>query len=180
AGSVALFASLYAAHALYSMLGSLAAFVLLALVAAATVLLSLLHGVFMAWLGIAGAYAVPLIVTTPHPSIAGLLGYAAIVAAGSTALMRWRGWIWLAWLALGFALVLSAVFMGLAWRFPRVDRLAWIGALLQVSSIAGWCFPAVPGPEIGRLHLLMVPPTSGTGSYLAFAAALGIVYGLGG
>src|SRR5258708_3153507 len=234
AGSVALFASLYAAHALYSMLGPLAAFVLLALVAAATVLLSLLHGVFMAWLGIAGAYAVPLIVTTPNPSIAGLLGYAAIVAAGSTVLMRWRGWIWLAWLALGgavllaavamvgaraaelpwpmglyllalpllfllvtdavgegalgvrhvagwtasiaaavlmlvlvqiersdtvalgFALVLSATFVALAWRFPRVDRLAWIGALLQVAVVAGWDFAALPGSETGRLHLLMV------------------------
>jgi uncharacterized membrane protein len=257
AGSVALFASLYAAHALYSMLGPLAAFVLLALVAAATVSLSLLHGVFMAWLGIAGAYAVPLVVTTPNPSIAGLLGYAAIVAAGSTALMRWRGWIWLAWLALGgavlwavvamvgagaaellwpmafyllalpllfllvtdavgevpfgvrhvagwtaaiaaallmlvlvqiersdtvalaFALVLSAMFVVLAWRFPRVDRLAWIGALLQVAVVAGWDFPALPGSETDRLHLLMVPPTSGMGSYLAFAATLGIISGLG-
>jgi len=259
AGSVALFASLYAAHALYQLLGPLPAFVLLALVAAATVLLSLLHGVFMAWLGIAGAYVVPLIVTTPHPSVAGLLGYVAITTAGSTALMRWRGWGWLAWLALGgavlwalaamvtgsaaellwplglyllvlpllfllvadavgaegalgmrhvaawagaivaallmFALVqiersdtvalgfgfaLSAMFAALAWRFPRVDRLVWIGALLQAAVIAGWDFPAMPGPESSRLHLLTVPPASGTGSYLTVAALLGLAYGLGG
>lgn len=259
AGSVALFASLYAAHGLYHLLGPLTAFVLLAVVAAATVLLSLLHGVFMAWLGIAGAYAVPLIVTTPNPSVAGLLGYAAIVTAGSTALMRWRGWGWLAWLALGgavlwalaamvggsdaellwplglyllalpllfllvadavgaeaalgvrhiaawaaaaaaallmvalvqiersdtvalgFAGALSAMLAALAWRFPRVDRLVWISALLQVAVIAGWDFPAMPGPESGRLHLLMVPPTTGTGGYLAVAGTLGVVYGLGG
>ena len=98
AGSVALFASLYASYGLYHLVNPLVAFLLLVLVAAATVLLSLLHGQFMAWLGIAGAYAVPLIVTTPHPSIPGLLGYVAIVTAGSTGVMRWRGWSWLAWL----------------------------------------------------------------------------------
>jgi uncharacterized membrane protein len=259
AGSVALFASLYAAHGLYHLVNPLAAFVLLALVATVTVLLSLLHGVFMAWLGIAGAYGVPLIVSTPHPSIPGLLGYVALVTAGSTALMRWRGWGWLAWLALGgavlwavaamaggseaellwplglyllalpllfllvadavgaeavlgvrhvaawaaaiaaallmfalvqiersdtvalgFALAFSAMLAALAWRFPRVDRLVWIGALLQAAVIAGWDFPAAPGTESGRLHLLMLPPTTGTGSYLAVASLLGVAYGLGG
>lgn len=256
-GSVALFASLYAAHGLYHLMNPLAAFVLLALVAAGTVLLSLVHGVFMAWLGIGGAYAVPLIVTTPHPSIPGLLGYVTIVAAGSTALMRWRGWGWLAWLALGgavlwalaaisagseaellwplglyllvlpllfllvadavgegapavrraaawaaavvaallmialvqiersdtvalgFAAVLSGGFAALAWRYPRVDRLVWIGALLQAAVIAGWDFPVVPGTEGTRLHLLMLPPVSGTGSYLAVATLWGVAYGLG-
>ena len=114
AGSVALFASLYAAHSVYHLLNPLAAFLLLALVAAATVLLSLLHGQFMAWLGIAGAYAVPLIVTTPHPSIPGLLGYVAIVTAGGTGVMRWRGWSWLAWLTLGGAVLwaLAAIDVG--------------------------------------------------------------------
>ena len=257
AGSVALFASLYAAYGVYHLLNPLAAFLLLALVSAATVLLSLLHGQFMAWLGIAGAYAVPLIVTTPHPSIPGLLGYAAIVAAGGTTLLRWRGWSWLAWLALGgamlwalaalaagtaeellwplglyllvlpllfllvadavgegapgvrqaaawttaivaaslmfvlvqeertdrvalgFALALSASFAGLAWRYPRVDRLVWIGALLQAAVIAGWDFPVAPGTEESRLHLLMLPPASGTGTYLWAAALLGVAYGIG-
>ena len=256
AGSVALFASLYAAHGVYHLLNPLAAFLLLALVSAATVLLSLLHGQFMAWLGIAGAYTVPLIVTTPHPSIPGLLGYAGIVAAGSTALMRWRDWGWLCWLALGgavlwalaanaagnetdllwplglyllalpllfllvadavsegapgvrhvaawaaaivaallmlelveversgtvalgFAAVLSAAFAVLAWRYPRVDRLVWIGAALQAAVIALWDFPVAPGSEGARLYLLMVPPVSGTGSYLATAALIGAAYGL--
>jgi uncharacterized membrane protein len=258
AGSVALFASLYAAHGLYHLLNPLAALVLLALVSAATVLLSLLHGQFMAWLGIAGAYVVPLIVTTPHPSIPGLLGYVAIVTAGSTAVMRWRGWSWLAWLALGgavlwalaaigaggeaellwplglyllvlpllfllvadavsegapgvrhaaawaaaiiaallmfalvqiertdtvtlgFAGVLSAGLAALAWRYPRVDRLVWISAALQAAVIAGWDFPVPPGTEADQLHLLMVPPVNGTGSYLGMATLLGVAYGLGG
>jgi uncharacterized membrane protein len=258
AGSVALFASLYAAHGLYHLLHPLAAFLLLALVAAASVLLSLLHGQFMAWLGIAGAYAVPLIVTTPHPSIPGLLGYVAIVAAGGTGVLRWRPWSWLGWLtlggavlwaiaaiaagsdaellwplglyllalpvlfllladavsedaravrnvaawaaaivsallmlelvqiertdtvALGFAAVLSAGFAALAWRYPRVDRLVWIGAALQVAVIAAWDFPMPPGLEVDALHLLMVPPVSGTGRYLGLTALLGIAYGIGG
>ena len=257
-GSVALFASLYAAYAVYQLVDPRIAFLLLAAVSAATVLLSLLHGVFMAWLGIAGAYAVPLIVTTPHPSIAALLGYVAVVAVGGTALMRWRGWSWLGWLALGGAVLwaleamaagsaaellwplglyllalpllflvaadavgesaprarraaawaasiaaalimfwlvqiessgtvalglagaLSAALTVLAWRFSGVDRLVWIGALLQVAVIAGWDFPVAPGTEGSRLHLLMVPPTGGTESYLGIAALLGVAYGLGG
>lgn len=100
AGSVALFASLYAAHGLYDLLGPLPTFVLLALVGVLTVAQSLLHGVFMAWLGIAGIYAVPALVTTPHPSVAGLLGYIGIATAGSTALLRWRAWPWLGGLSL--------------------------------------------------------------------------------
>src|SRR5207244_979344 len=134
---------------------------------------------------IAGAYAVPLIVTTPHPSIAGLLGYAMIVAAGSTALMRWRGWVWLAWLALGGAVLWALAAMAgageaeLLWPMG-LYLLALPLLFLLVAVVAGWGCPALPGSETGRLHLLMVPPTSGTGSYLGFAAALGVVYGLGG
>src|SRR5207244_159077 len=57
--------------------------------------------------------------------------------------------------ALDFALVLSATFVALAWRFPRVDRLAWIGALLQVAVAAAgrrlWPAGAFLGePALGR------------------------------
>lgn len=103
AGAVTLFASVYAAHALYDLVGPLAAFVLLALVAGVTVLLSLLYGAPMAWLGLAGAYGVPALVTTPHPSMSGLLAYTLLATAASTALVRWRGWPWLGWLALAGA-----------------------------------------------------------------------------
>src|SRR5262249_20096459 len=103
AGSVSLFASIFAAYQLYHFIGPLVTFALLTVVAVATVLLSLLHGVMMAWLGIAGVYAVPMLVTTPEPSALGLLGYIGIATAGSTALLRWRGWGWLAWLALAGA-----------------------------------------------------------------------------
>jgi len=105
AGSVALFASLYAAHGLYDLIGPLAAFVLLALVGVLTVAQSLLHGVAMAWLGIGGIYLVPAMVTTPHPSVAGLLAYVGIATAGSTALLRWRAWPWLGALALAGATI---------------------------------------------------------------------------
>ena len=46
--------------------------------------------------------------------------------------------------------------------------------------IAGWDFPVSPGTEGDALHLLMLPPVTGTGSYLALGTLLGIVYGLGG
>lgn len=259
AGSVSLFASLYAAYALYGLLEPLPAFALLALVAAATVLLSLLHGVFMAWLGLAAAYVVPALVTTPHPTAAGLLGYVAIATAGGTALLRWRPWHWLGCLALAgavfwalaavvearpaellwplglyllllpvlfvvvtdavnasapfgvrdvtawtaaslagllmfglvqtqdssttaltFSWIFSAGLAALAWRFPRMDRLVWISALLQAAVIAGWDFPTVAEPGSTRLELLLQSPTSGIGAYLTVALLVGAVYGIGG
>ena len=258
-GSVALFASVYGAYALYDLLGPLAAFVLLAFVAAATVLLSLLHGAAMAWLGLIGVYVVPALVTTPHPSAVGLLGYVGIATAGSMALLRWRGWVWLGWVAfagaatwsllallewsadelrwplglflmalpvlfvlvadavgdyaearlrrpaawiasgfaaltmwallegadydtvmLGIAFAQIALLTALAWRYPPVDRLAWIGAALAAIVIACWRFEAVDRPGRDSLHLLLLPPASGTGSYVLLAALLGVLYGFGG
>ncbi|MGE5201186.1 MAG: DUF2339 domain-containing protein [Acidobacteriota bacterium] len=257
AGSVSLFASVYVAYELYHLLGPLPAFALLTLVAVATVLLSLLHGTLMAWLGVAGVYTVPMLVNTPHPSALGLLGYVGVATAGSTALLRWRGWAWLAWLARGgacfwaivamltwsdlvwtlgpyllalplcflfiagaideeswlgprrlaawaasaaaalamwglaeiadydlaslcFAAVLAALFAGIAWRYPRFDCLAWIGAVLQCVLIAFWSFPAGAETASERLHLLMLPPASGVGNYLAVAALVAAAFGVGG
>ena len=257
AGSVSLFASIFAAYELYHFLGPVVAFALLTVVAVATVLLSLLHGVMMAWLGIAGVYAVPMLVSTPEPSPLGLLGYIAVATAGSTALLRWRGWGWLAWLALAgasfwaivamltwselvwtlgpyllampllflfvagavddasgfnprriagwvasglaalgmwglvelagydlrslaFAAALAALYAGIAWRYPRFDRLVWIGALLQCVLIVFWRF--APGTELDleRLHLLALPPSSGLGAYLGLAAVIAAIFGFGG
>jgi uncharacterized membrane protein len=259
AGSVALFASLYSAYALHGLLEPLPTFALLALVGAATVLLSLLHGAFMAWLGLAGVYIVPALIATPHSSAAGLLGYIGIATAGGTVLLRWRSWNWLGWLALGgsvfwaltamsearpaellwplglfllalpvlfvvvtdavyenapfgvrdvtawtaagfaglimldlvqrqdsstasltFSWILSAMLAALAWRYPRMDRLVWIGALLQAGVIAGWDFPAIAEPGSTRLERLMQMPVSGIGTFLTVAAVIGAAYGIGG
>lgn len=101
AGASMVFASLFAAYALYHFLDPMLAFAGLGLVAAATVLLSLAHGPFVAMLGLAGGFAVPLLVRTAEPNALGLFAYLLALAAGTLALLRWRQWWWLAWMTLG-------------------------------------------------------------------------------
>jgi uncharacterized membrane protein len=114
AGAATIFASLYAAYQLYGLLAPALAFPLLALTAAATVLMSLQHGPFVAVLGLAGAFAVPAMVSSEQPSALALFAYLILVGAGSLALLRHRAWWWLAWIALagsiGWALTWLAMF----------------------------------------------------------------------
>jgi uncharacterized membrane protein len=97
AGIVGLFASLLAGYALYALFPPFLAFALLAGVSAAAALLSLMYGRSMALLSFVGAYLVPGLVTTPHPTAAGLLVYVMLVTVGALALLRWKGWGWLGW-----------------------------------------------------------------------------------
>jgi len=104
AGAATVFASLYAAHALYGFLPAGLAFPLLAATAGATVAQSLRHGPLVAALGLVGAFIVPLLVTSATPHAAPLFAYLAAVTAGALALLRHRAWWWLAWPSLGGAI----------------------------------------------------------------------------
>ncbi len=105
AGAATVFASLYAAHALYGFLPSGLAFPLLAATAGATVAQSLRLGPLVAALGLVGAFVVPLLVTSNAPQALPLFAYLAVVTAASLALLRFREWWWLAWLSLAGAIL---------------------------------------------------------------------------
>ncbi len=113
AGVAMLFATIYAAYALYFFIPPILAFAALAGVAAIAVLLSLLFGQFIALLGLAGAFLVPLLVTTNAPSAIGLFGYLFIVALGALALVRYRGWWWLAHATLALSALWTIVWFGM-------------------------------------------------------------------
>lgn len=130
-GSAMLFASLYAAYALYGLLPPLVAFAGLAATAAATVLLSLAHGPFVALLGLIGGFAVPLLVRSAEPNAAGLFAYLALLSGGALVLLRWRGWWWLAWAVLGGCAGWTLLWLGSAWR--PTDTLV-LGLFLCVLS----------------------------------------------
>jgi uncharacterized membrane protein len=139
AGVIALFASIYAADALYALVPPFAAFVLLAGVSAAAALLSLLHGRFMALLGFIGAYGVPALIATPHPTAAGLLIYVALVTAGALALERWHDWAPLGWTIAAGAMVWG----GMALLLP--DRMPALGVyLVAMPALFALIVPAEP------------------------------------
>lgn len=95
-GTLAAFATIYAAHALYGFLGPAAAFVLLGVVGVATMAAAALHGPALAGLGLAAALITPALVTSPEPALWPVVLYLAVVAAAAHALARIRRWLWLA------------------------------------------------------------------------------------
>ncbi len=112
AGTVAAYATVYAAYALYGFLSPGAAFILLGLVALATLAAALLHGPALAGLGLAGAFIAPLLVATTEPSYWALYAYLFVVSAAAFALARIRLWRWLA---------ITAVVLGALWTLPGID-----------------------------------------------------------
>ena len=129
AGSATVFASLYAAHQLYGLLPSFAAFPLLAVTAAATVAISLRHGPFVAALGLVGAFAVPLLVQSDAPHALPLFTYLTLVGAGSLTVLQYRAWPWLAWIWIS-----GAVFWVLLWLASAADPEApVVGGFLLIQ-----------------------------------------------
>lgn len=137
-----LFASLYVAYAVYDLIGPGLAFPLLAGVSFGGAALSLVHGPFLALLGLAGAYVVPLLVSTNDPSVPRLLAYVLVVTAGCLFLVRWRQWPWLGWTAVAG----SSIWTVLALVAATPSDETWIGLyLLLVAPL----FPAAAGEEDG-------------------------------
>lgn len=101
AGTVILFGTIYAAHALYGFIGPGLTFILLGVIGIATMLSSALHGPALAGLGLVGAYATPLLIQTDNPSRWALVIYLTVVTAAALGLARIRGWLWLAYTAIG-------------------------------------------------------------------------------
>jgi uncharacterized membrane protein len=143
AGAATIFASLYAAYQLYGLVPAALAFPLLALTAAATVLMSLQHGPFVAVLGLAGAFAVPAMVTSEQPSAFALFAYLILVGAGSLALLRHRAWWWLAWIALAGSI--GWALLWLAMLYDAADVWVIGGYLLAQIGLFAALRLGVPG-----------------------------------
>jgi uncharacterized membrane protein len=126
AGTVSAFGTLYAAHGLYGFIGPGLAFVLLGAIGIATMLAAALHGPALAGLGLAGAFAVPLLIASGEPSPWPVVLYLGVVAGAAYALARLRRWLWLA---------CAAVAGAVAWGFPLIDPVVsgaagpWASAL---------------------------------------------------
>jgi uncharacterized membrane protein len=112
AGTTIAFATVYGAFALYGFIGPATAFILLGIVALATLTAAMLHGPALAALGLVGAEITPLLVSTDAPNYWALYIYLAVVTAAALALARARLWQWLA---------ITAVIAGALWALPGID-----------------------------------------------------------
>jgi len=130
AGTTVAYATIYAAYALYGFLVPGTAFVLLGIVALATLTAALLHGPALAALGQVGAFVAPLLVASDTSNYWALYIYLAIVTAASFALARVRLWRWLA---------LTAVAFGTLWMFPGLNDT------IASGSVGPHAFHAIAG-----------------------------------
>ncbi len=122
AGTAVAFATVYAAYALYGFLAPASAFILLGLVALGTLAAALLHGPALAGLGVAAAFATPVLVSSERPDYWALYVYLAIVTTAAFALARARMWRWL---------VVTTIVLALLWTLPCLQ-----------------CGPSMVGPHV--------------------------------
>jgi uncharacterized membrane protein len=141
AGTIILLGSLYAAHALYGFIGAGAAFVLLGAVGIGTMFLAAIHGPALAGLGLAAAYAVPVLIQTSSPNPWALVVYVTVVGAAAMGLARLRGWLWLVYTALGGAVVWG---LALAGQSGMDWELALMAHVLLQSGIAAFIIGIEP------------------------------------
>jgi uncharacterized membrane protein len=129
AGTTVAYADVYAAHALYGFLAPGTAFILLGLVALATLAAALLHGPALAGLGLVGAFVAPLLVTSQRPDYWSLYLYLAVVTAAAFALARFRMWRWLA---------ITTVAFSALWTLPGLG-------VISVDALGAHVFHVVVG-----------------------------------
>lgn len=172
AGVSALFVSIYAAYGAYDLLPPLLAFAMLAAVWAAAIALSIVHGPFVAALGILGGFMVPILVQTGHPSAYSLFPYITAVNAAALMVLRYKGWGWLAWGALA-----GAVFWPVLWMVDQWHNLGApaVGGYLTVTVILFTYVPAGlarHGTAVGWRHSLWSLPRPALLAWAASAAML--------
>ena len=122
------------------------AFVLLGLVALATLAAALVHGPALGGLGLVGAYVTPLLVSTTQPSYWALYVYLAVVTAAAYALARFRTWRWLAITAAAFSMpgCSSAWAICVPDRCRRMPSRRWRASRSRPPS---WCPGLFYGPH---------------------------------
>lgn len=129
AGTVALFGTIYSAHALYDFIGPQLAFMALAATGLGVMTAALLHGPALAGLGLVAAMVTPLLVGksgTPWP----LAFYLPVVAASAYGFAWLKGWRALA-VAAGIGATVWALVLGFASYTATVAGSAQVHGVLQ-------------------------------------------------
>jgi uncharacterized membrane protein len=168
AGTAVAFATVYAAYALYDFLVPATAFILLGMVALGTLAAALLHGPALAGLGIAAAFATPILVSSERPDFWALYLYLAVVTAAAFGLARIRLWRWLA---------VTTIVLATLWTFPCLQCGPSMVGPHAFHVIAGFVLAALlvvcgfmfgPPAEQGRIESI----SSGALAATLFGATL--------
>lgn len=135
AGTTTAFASIFAAHALYGLIGPSLAFLLLAATALLTLAASVVHGPAIASYGLLAGYIVPFLVSSDEPAVWPLVLYGLAVSAAAYGVARLRLWRWLA-----ITSAAGAVFWGHVVAYAADG--AWDAGALAVYDLAVFAMAA--------------------------------------
>jgi uncharacterized membrane protein len=117
-----LFATFFAAHALWNLIPGIATFVLLAIVTAVAVLLSIRRGsMFIAVLGLLGGFATPVLLSTGENRPIPLFAYLMLLNIGLAWVAYRQAWPALTWLTL---------------VFTTLYQWGWVVRFLDASSVS--------------------------------------------
>ncbi len=135
AGIVILFATLFAAHALWHLLAAPAAFGLMILVTVLAVALAVHHdSLFIALLGLFGGFATPVLLSAGQDRPLSLFGYLLLLNAGLAWVALRRSWPWLSVLALVFTTLYQWTWVA---RFLSADKLPLALGIFLVFPLVG-------------------------------------------
>lgn len=180
-GIFAIYASLFAAHAIFGLLTPATAFVATGLVSYSALALSLRQGPFVAVLGLLCGYVVPWLVDSPEPQAIPLFVYLFLLSAGCLLVMVWRKWWWFSFLALTGALAWPVLWLVANWS--PADQFALSAYALGLALLFAILSTSLPikQPEapLGRWIATVLSDTSGLGFALSGALLIGIASAAG-
>lgn len=143
AGFADLFASLFAAHAIYDLIPAALDFILLGGVTAGGILAALRHGPFVGLVGIAGGFLTPALVSSGEPHPTALFVFLFLILVGAMLLWRRRRWWYVAALGLAGSLIWIWLTVQLNWIETDNARLGEIELpvfIFAISALLIWTF----------------------------------------
>ncbi len=143
AGTIGLFGTVYAAHALYGYFPQGLALVLLALVGLAAIAAARLHGQALAGIGLVGSYAAPLLVGGGSDNRWPVALYLVVVTAGGLAADGRRRTSWLGWAVIAGAALWTALLVLDQTRFPAAELAFMLMAMALFALAFCWLRPPV-------------------------------------
>lgn len=130
------FASTFAAYNLYGLIGPMTSFILLSAISVGAIGLSLLQGPFIAALGLAGSFLVPVLVASDDPSALGFFSYIYVVVLACFVVTRYRDWAWLSIAAIVGVFLWTSLWLGSIYVVEQGHIVGIFLAALLASAYA--------------------------------------------
>lgn len=137
AGIFIMFGAVYAAHALYGLIGPTFSFVLLAILALGSMFAAILHGPILATIGLFASYIVPFLINSDAANPVVLACYVLLVSSAALYIAWYRGWLWFA-ILVAAALFLYAI--ALEVRFGEDHVLLMDAYLIAAFALLAYTF----------------------------------------